>query len=690
MTDLAREIEEAVVVDFESDPIRDRPGFPPRPCGVAIKYGAAPAAYYAWGHRDHANPHTLDEGRAALRAAWACGRPILLFSGKFDLAVASEREELALPLPPWDRVHDALPLLFLLDPRAQDYKLKSSSERLLGWKPEERDAIVDWLMTNRHALHDPTLGREVNLSRAPKSPTYAGAYVAWAPPEIAGPYACGDVDRTRALGLWAAERVVAFDMVAAYDRERRILPIIMRMERAGIRVDVDALARDVEAADVALFEIDCWLRWRLGFAAGNGINIDSGDELAAALVACGAATRAGLGTTAKSGKLQTNKEAFARGIVDRQLAAVLRYRAALQTAVRTFMAPWLATAGRAGSGGRIFTNWNSTRVSREAGHRDAGARTGRFSSNPNFQNIIKAYPEMFGSATRPDLPAAPLALPDLPLVRRYIVPEPGHVIVGRDFSSQELRVLAHCEDDVIAAAYRDDPGLDLHQYVTDTLHARGHAHLTRRIVKNLHFAVIYGVGINHLAEMIGCLPDEARTILDAYYREFPSVRALANDIKNRWRSGLPVRTWGGRLYFPELPRMVDGRLRRFDYKATNVVVQGGSADLTKEAMIAYGETPGAPPLLLTVHDELVVSAPEDSWEVALWQLRDAMNVDRLDVPMRSEGYVGPSFGAVRKFKKNATAAGGGEVEPDRPPGGQYGPWIDNTGKVGTNTPPPYP
>lgn len=625
MTDLLAELHDAVVIDFESDAIASRPKFPPVPCGVAIKYGDQPSRYYAWGHHGHENPDPFDDGVSALRAAWTCGRPILAHNMKFDLAVACEG--LGLPELPWGKLHDSLPMLFLVDPRAATYSLKPSSEALLGWAPAERDAVVDWLVE-----HQPVAG--IKLSAAPKSPHYAGAYIAWAPPALVAEYACGDVDRTRALALWAAQRLVDQDMVAAYDRERRLLPVIMGMERRGVRVDVDRLTVDLAAAETTLAALADWLRQRLG---GGELNLDSGAELAAALVRCGAATPASLGITPKSGKLQTNKVAFERGVTDPQLKATLRYRAALSTVVKTFMAPWLATAQ---VGGRIYTTWNSTRTSHN--ENDAGARTGRFSSNPNFQNLPREIKPLFVCAAEPGLPAPPFALPELPRVRSYVLPEVGHVLIGRDFASQELRVMAHYEDDIVAQAYRDQPDLDLHQYVTDALKQRGYE-MTRQRAKTLHFAVLYGVGVGHLAELLGCPVIEARVVLDAYYHEYPSVRTLINDARQRWRSGQPVRTWGGRLYQPEPARFVDGRLRGAEYKALNVIVQGSSADLTKEAMIAYAEIAGDAPLILTVHDELVATAPRDNYLEAMARLRDAMNADRLDVPMCSDGYVGDNW-----------------------------------------------
>ena len=78
-------------------------------------------------------------------------------------------------------------------------------------------------------------------------------------------------------------------------------------------------------------------------------------------------------------------------------------------------------------------------------------------------------------------------------------------------------------------------------------------------------------------------------------------------------------------------------------------VKFSSADLTKEAMIAYAAVAGSAPLILTVHDELVVTAPRDAHRDIMARLREAMNVDRLDVPMRSDGYIGKDWNDKRKF-----------------------------------------
>lgn len=635
MTDLLREIEEAAVVDFESDPIRARPDFPPIPCGVAIKYGAAPARYYAWGHRGHANPDSYEAGRAALGAAWASGRPLLFHNAKFDLAVAEER--MGLPRPPWARVHDTLPALFLLDPRAPTYSLKPSAHKLLGLAPEERDAVVDWLMGKQ-----PVPG--VRLSRSPKSNNYAGAFVAWAPPDVVGPYCVGDVDRTRALGLLVAERLTVSDMVGAYDRERRLLPAVMDMEAAGVRVDVARLERDLAAAETTLMELDDWLLARLGVSALDFINLDSGDELASTLVMCGAATEASLGLTA-TGKLATGKDALAGGIADPQLLAALRYRAQLKTFTGTFMTPWLETASR--SGGLIYTTWHTTRTEHHG--EMAGARTGRLSSTPNFQNAPKKPEPLFRGDDLSDhddakRPEPPLALAALPNVRGYIIPyAPGDVLLDRDYSQQELRILGHYEDGVLCAAYNDEPWLDVHDHARTLINGMLKKNLARKPIKNTGFGIIYGMGVGKLAVKSSVTVELARQVKDAYLAIFPGLRDLYEDMRQRARDGRPLQTWGGRLYWCEPPKLVEGRLRKFDYKMLNILIQGSAADCTKEAVIRYAAAkPAHHRVLLLPHDEVLVSAPWPELAAGMEQLRAAMESVEFDVPMLSEGAWSPT------------------------------------------------
>lgn len=615
MPTLVETVRAAVVIDFETYPIARRPDYPPQAVGVAIREGGV-SRYLAWGHPRGGNTHTLDEARAELSCIVESDRPLLFHNARFDLDVL----ELGLGVVVRDttRVHDTMPMLFILDPRAETYSLKPSSERYLDLPPEEQDELIEWLIT-----HQPVEG--VKLSAAKKSDHYAGAYVAWAPVPLVDRYARGDVDRTYALAEYAAKRLEDLGAVEAYAREMALLPTLRDMEREGVRVDLERMQRDYETITGARDRVDAWLRAKIG-----DVNLNSSPQISKALLVAGLARESDFART-KTGKLSTSKASLAAAVKDIHIRGLLEWRAHANTTIETFVGPWIEIAAR--SGGHIFTEWQSTRTD------DNGARTGRMSSTPNFQNIPNPFKINFGGP-------APIDLPDLPELRRYILPDSDdHVLYGRDFSAQEPRVFAHYEDGPLAEAYRADPRTDMHKIVADRLAAAGFP-VDRQKGKQVNLATMYGMGTRHFAEVIGSTVDEARALRDAYFRLFPSIKGLMRATSNRWKSGAPIYTWGRRPYWCEAPRLDESgyEVQTFEYKALNTLIQGSSADLTKQSVVDYARSSSTGARIrLLVHDEIVVAAPRETWQTTAMELRDAMNASRLDVPMMSEGYVGPNW-----------------------------------------------
>lgn len=532
-------------------------------------------------------------------------------------------------MPVWDRCHDTTFLAFLDDPHAKAVGLKESAHRLLGLAPEERDAVADWLVSNQ-----PVPG--VRITR--KS---AGAYIAYAPGDVVGPYACGDVDRTEALFRHLYPRVVERGMLGAYDRERRLVPVLLDMERRGIRVDVQRLRRDVDAFGDVLARLEAWVRRRIG--ASEDVNLDSGQQLVSALVAAGLADVSRMGVT-DTGLVKSDKAAIAAGVADAQLAAVLRYLAQLKTCLGTFMRPWLATAER--SGGLIFCTWNQIRGG------EGGARTGRFSSTPNLMNIPTEFASVFSAKRGDGLPKAPFKVPDLPMCRSYIVAGEGRRLIGRDFASQELRVLAHFEDAGMMEAYVQDPSIDFHGHAAELITRITGVPMSRKGAKTIGFAILYGAGVTKLSMQLGVSYDEAKRFLEAYLKVFPSIREMQKDLKRRSQADQAIRTVGGREYMTEPPAIVNGRIREFSYKLLNYLVQGSSADVTKDAMLRFYDRAGPGYLLLSVHDELLASAPERDADRVMGLLRDSMNDAGLDVPMLSDGETGYNWGAMETWDES--------------------------------------
>jgi len=624
-------VRSAIIVDFESFPITPRPGYPPEPVGVAIDVPGRPKKYYAWAHPTGGNNCTWAQGRAALAEVWDSDREVCFHHAKFDLSVAAHK--MALPPLPWRRVHDTMLLLYLSDPRVSTFSLKPSAERLLGEPPTERDEMMDWLIE-----HVRPSGHRLSTSR--QSEWYAGAFVAYAPPSIAGRYAIGDLTRTRGLLNLVHKDVLGRGMGEAYDRERKLLPIMMELEDQGLRVDVARLRTDVALYSDVLTRVDAWLCKRL--RAPSDTNWNSTEELAKYLITGKAVDTTRLARSRKTGKHLTNKEAIEAALTDPQVGAVLVYRAKLKTDLNTFMRPWLETAER--SGGYIFTTWHATRSE------DHGATTGRFSSTPNFQNMPKECDPLFRHEAREDhpeeqgLPRAPIALPPLPFIRSYVITyEDGDVLIDRDYSQQEYRILAHFEGGALLKAYLDDPWIDLHEHSRRLINNLLHANYARKPVKNTGFGILYGLGLAKLARKNRCSVDDASRLRVAFRQIYPGLKTIQQVLRQYEVDHVAARTWGGREYFCEEPRLVvtdtgQKKLQTYGYRMLNNLIQPSAADCTKEALIRYWATKPAHHRILTIpHDEFLVSVPQGERDAGMECLRAAMESVEFKVPMLSEG-----------------------------------------------------
>jgi DNA polymerase I-like protein with 3'-5' exonuclease and polymerase domains len=631
---MSRWLRDAAIVDFETLPIVDRPRHPPVPVGVALQTPGQKPHYLAWGHPTGKNNCSWGEARRQLGEIYDSERPILFHNAKFDVEVAEVH--LAMPRLDWRRYHDTLPALFLMDPDAPDYALKSSSERILKLPPDEQDVVVDWLVT-----HQPVRG--VKLTRAKKSDNYAGAYLAYAPADIVGKYAIGDLDRTKKLAEVVFKDLEKRNMLGAYDRERELMLYVIGMEQQGIRINVGQLERDISMYERELGRLDDWMKTKL--KASSDLNLDSGAQLAAALIKAGFCSEQDLGFT-KSGKVQTNKDALTGAVKDKQFLALLKYRTQLGTCVKTFMKPWYEASSR--SGGLIFTSWNSTRTDRSDG--GSGTRTGRLSSS-RIQNIPKQFSPLFyewgaddkelSKEDRSLLPGLPYKLSRLPMVRSYIIPyEQDHCIIDRDYSQQELRALAHFEGGKLKQAYVANPWLDVHAMARELINAMLNSNFSRKPVKNTVFGLVYGMGAGKLADKNNTDVETAKKLKNALLQIFPGFKELYDEAKRRAKDNEPIRTWGGREYFCEPPRFDQEKRRwmEYDYKLPNRLIQGSAADITKEAMLRYLRAkPKNHRLILTVHDQLTASVPRCERDSGMQILREAMESIEMDVPMLSEG-----------------------------------------------------
>lgn len=619
-----------VVLDFEGPKIQPRPNYPADPVGVAIHWPGKRPTYRAWGHPEGNNCSRADAKRELVEVA---KHPdgVLCHYGKFDLDALETCFGIQLPPPLF--CHDSIFKLFLDDPHQLELGLKVQAERVLGLPPEERDELVEWLMANK-----PVINGE-KLSRSPKSDNYAGAYVAHVPVKIAGPYALGDLSRTRGIFRKLWPKVVAAGMLKSYQREQRLQPIILDMERQGLRLDTTRLGDDVERYEAAFEDCTRYLAKRLG---NDNINFNSPPQIVEALLKKGLADESKFLKT-DGGDLSGSKDSLALAVKDKRLAAVFGYRSGLKTALGTYMRPWSEMATQ--TQGYIYANWNQTRNA-ERGGEARGVRTGRLSATW-FMNIPKRYKPAFAEHAGakydgPPLPQVPPGANLLPLpdVRGYIVPyERDDVIGDRDYNQQEPHILAHFEDGALARQYRADPWIDFHDNAMKHLASAG-LRYDRRIVKDINLGIIYGKGLGATAEDTGLAVVEAKRVRDAIYAMYPGLKERYTEMRRRAKAGEPLVTWGGRVYYCEKPVIKYGRIQELDYKMVNTEVQGSAADCTKEAVIRYYEIkPKHHRLLLQVHDQLVASFPKGERVEGMEMIRAAMESIEFNVPMPSEGEI---------------------------------------------------
>lgn len=635
-----------VTVDFETESIEQRPEYPPKPVSVSIKYPGKKAKFYAWGHPT-GNNITKEKVKRILMDLWKDPSTQLLFhNAKFDLDVGNVH--LDLPLIPWHRVHDTLFLAFLTYPHEDKLSLKPLADKFLGMPPEEQDLLKEWILEN---IRTSKKGGEGKIYICPEDkkglykvpPSKTGAFIAYAPGEIVEPYANGDVDRTYELfNLW-------FNDVSKepYERERRLINILLSNERKGVRIPHQRLSAQTKIAEKALEETDNWLRKKL---KTPDLEISKSSQVADALEKCGMITE---WEYTPSGERSTSKENIEKHINNKLISNVFTYRAKLNNSLQTFMRPWLYQANK--TKGYIHTNWNQVRQNDERKKGTKGARTGRLSSSPNFQNLTNNAVEIIPGRSFKKSDDF-LVLPDtlykyvcqLPNLRGFIVPDDKvSVLIGRDYSQQELRVLGHYEDGVLKEAYLKNPNLDVHNLARELINELMQAKYKRKPIKNLGFGIIYGMGLFLLSESMGVDMDLAKELKSAYLEIFPGLKALDRDLKYLGRKGELIKTWGGRLYPVEPPKMIKGRMRTFEYKLLNLLIQGSSADITKQAIINYYDIRKEGRLLLTVHDELLASTPRGAWRQEMEILREAMEDIKLDVPLLSDGEMGANWANMK-------------------------------------------
>ena len=400
------------------------------------------------------------------------------------------------------------------------------------------------------------------------------------------------------------------------DLELPLIPVLVEVERAGVRVDAGALAVQARDIDQELGR----LAGRVYELSGEEFNINSPKKLSEVLF-----DRLGMRTetirrTTKTKAQSTAFEVLEELALTHELPKLVLEWRSLQKLKGTYIdaLPELVNPET----GRIHTCFNQ-----------AVAATGRLSSSdPNLQNI-------------------PIRTAIGREIRRAFVAEPGHVLISADYSQIELRVLAHLSgDEALVDAFTR--GEDIHDRTALKVFGTASGlseHELRRRAKIINYALLYGKTAFTLAKDIGVSQQAAQEFINAYFAGFPSVRAFIDGILDEARRTGVVKTmFGRRRLTPDLLNRNPQLRSRAEREAVNMPIQGSAADILKRAMIdvhaRLRESRLAARMILTVHDELLFEAPAREAEEAAAVVREVMEgAVQLRVPLTVDVGIGENW-----------------------------------------------
>ena len=396
--------------------------------------------------------------------------------------------------------------------------------------------------------------------------------------------------------------------------EMPLLPVLARMEERGIRIDTSLLREMSVTMGAQIAELEK----QIYAEAGMEFNINSPMQLGQVLFEKlqYPVLKKTKTTKSFSTSVEVLSELASHGYTVPQL--ILQHRE-LHKLKGTYVdaLPQLVAAD-----GRVHTSFNQ-----------AVAATGRLSSSdPNLQNI----------PIRTELGRT---------IRKAFVADESFVLLSADYSQVELRVLAHMsQDENLIETFRR--GADIHRSTASGMFNVPEDQLTseqRRAAKTINFGVLYGMSAFRLSNELNISTGQAKDWIDAYFARYPRVQEFLDKTLDGARGTGKVTTLFGRVrYIPEIHNRsftVRGNAERM---ATNAPIQGTAADLLKLAMIALDkkldhEGNGAR-MLLTVHDEIVIEAPErHAGEVAGIVKETMENIFPLAVPLAVDTRWGKSW-----------------------------------------------
>ncbi|MBN2418707.1 MAG: DNA polymerase I [Deltaproteobacteria bacterium] len=474
-----------------------------------------------------------------------------------------------------------------------------------GLRQHNLDYLAQHYLNHRMISYNDVVGRgkaEINFS---------GVTV-----ENAMEYSCEDADITLKLkSILEKQLIEDKNQDLFHNLEMKLLPVLMDMELAGIKIDVPFFREMSGTFGKRIRELEK----RIFEEAGTDFNLNSPQQLGYILF-----EKLELPVQKKTVKTKSSSTdvkvltSLAReGYKIPGLILEYRTLAKLKSTYLDALVKIVNTRT-----GRIHSSFNQT-----------VAATGRLSSsNPNLQNI-------------------PIRGEDGREIRKGFIAEEGRCLLSADYSQVELRLFAHYSgDSALIEAFQK--GQDIHSRTASEILGVAMEDVTsdmRRIAKAINFGIIYGMGAKKLADELNIDNKTAREYIDSYYDRYRGVVRYREAMTEQARElGYVTTLFNRRRYLPEINS--DNNRIKADAEriAVNTPIQGTAADLIKMAMInihAKLKSGGYKTLmLLQVHDELVFEAPEDEIEIMLPLIKKEMEeVYRLDVPLKVDAGYGRNW-----------------------------------------------
>jgi DNA polymerase I len=573
--------------------------------GISLCVDAGRAAYIPVGHRtgggDLFGAATLAEGQLALDDVLVALKPVLTDAAvlkigqniKYDWKILARHGVEMAPIA------DTMLMSYALHGGLHNHGMDFLSEQYLGHIPIPIKQLIGSGKT------------QVTFDRVPM--------------DEAVRYAAEDADVTLRLWQTFAPQLHRGRVTTVYETlERPLVPVLARMEMAGVQVDRDTLSRmsnafaqtmaglEAEIAEVAGQPFNVGSPKQLGEILFDKFGVPGGEKGKTGAYATGADVLEDI-TTLQDQHPQGARLA-ARVLDWRQLSKLKStYTDALQDHINP-------------DTGRVHTSYSI-----------AGASTGRLAStDPNLQNI-------------------PIRTEEGRRIREAFVAPRGRLLVSLDYSQIELRILAHVADiPALKQAFRD--GIDIHAMTASEMFSVPLDQMTsdiRRKAKAINFGVIYGISGFGLARNLRIPRDEAQGFIDRYFERFPGIRGYMDaTIAFAKANGFVQTLFGRKIHTPEIN--AKGPAAGFAKRAAiNAPIQGTAADVIRRAMIRMDDAIAGldARMLLQVHDELLFEVAEDQADALIARAKDVMEraaepAVSLSVHLTAEGGKGRTWAAA--------------------------------------------